>query len=413
MHLVPALCPQCGGALDVDPSQEAAVCKFCGTPFITEKAIQNYNITNVTNNVTNVTNNVTNVQHINAQEVNLQTGPTAQELLDNLKALTKRGNSRYSDIILETKGELEKKFPSDYRVDEAALFLELSSSMEYRKKDLAKARKELESPWSYFVNTRGEPTLKSLFDSLTAANAEVAQGYYREFTQEVNEMLEPFCGQRFTGGIPFVKLIFLDGIDYDLYLKNTTIHESTGFDYTTLKPIYDSENKAKRNGEWEILQDKLKTAEDCDWTEPDEEYIIWLIHKLENCEFDKYKCNPDIYAPFVKGLEKHVSPEGLERLKKERAEEEFKKKTELYEKAYKVNEDKWKDYLSLLQAGKVGDAYKKLQYIATSNQYFNASAELTKFQKKLFGVKYLGDISSLTLEGLIERSLNDAGIKKP
>ncbi|MBQ8075594.1 MAG: hypothetical protein IJ237_06375 [Oscillospiraceae bacterium] len=47
-HLVPAVCTQCGGQLEVDPSQEAAVCKYCGTPFIVEKAIQNYNVQHAT-----------------------------------------------------------------------------------------------------------------------------------------------------------------------------------------------------------------------------------------------------------------------------------------------------------------------------------------------------------------------------
>ena len=46
VKFVPAICPKCGGQLEVDPSQEAAVCKFCGTPFIVDKAIQNYSIQN-------------------------------------------------------------------------------------------------------------------------------------------------------------------------------------------------------------------------------------------------------------------------------------------------------------------------------------------------------------------------------
>ena len=46
--LVPAVCTQCGAALEVDPSQEAAVCKYCGTAFIVEKAIHNYNIQHAT-----------------------------------------------------------------------------------------------------------------------------------------------------------------------------------------------------------------------------------------------------------------------------------------------------------------------------------------------------------------------------
>jgi tetratricopeptide (TPR) repeat protein len=44
--VVPAKCTNCGAALKVDPSQEAAVCPFCNTPYIIEKAIKNYNVTN-------------------------------------------------------------------------------------------------------------------------------------------------------------------------------------------------------------------------------------------------------------------------------------------------------------------------------------------------------------------------------
>lgn len=46
MPLVPAICTSCGAQLEVDSSQEAAICKFCNTPFVTEKAINNYSINN-------------------------------------------------------------------------------------------------------------------------------------------------------------------------------------------------------------------------------------------------------------------------------------------------------------------------------------------------------------------------------
>ena len=48
MPLVPAKCTQCGATLTIDPSQDAAVCPFCSTPFVVEKAINNYNVTNQT-----------------------------------------------------------------------------------------------------------------------------------------------------------------------------------------------------------------------------------------------------------------------------------------------------------------------------------------------------------------------------
>lgn len=46
MPLVDAKCTNCGGALQVDSAKEAAVCPFCGSAFIVEKAVQNFNITN-------------------------------------------------------------------------------------------------------------------------------------------------------------------------------------------------------------------------------------------------------------------------------------------------------------------------------------------------------------------------------
>jgi hypothetical protein len=44
---VPAKCTQCGAALEVDKSQDAAICPYCKTPFIVDKAINNYNVGNI------------------------------------------------------------------------------------------------------------------------------------------------------------------------------------------------------------------------------------------------------------------------------------------------------------------------------------------------------------------------------
>jgi len=44
--LVSACCTNCGAGLQVDPGLQAAVCPFCNTPYIVERAIQNFNITN-------------------------------------------------------------------------------------------------------------------------------------------------------------------------------------------------------------------------------------------------------------------------------------------------------------------------------------------------------------------------------
>ena len=48
MPLVPAKCTNCGSGLDVDSAQAAAICPSCGSAFVVEQAITNYNTTNVT-----------------------------------------------------------------------------------------------------------------------------------------------------------------------------------------------------------------------------------------------------------------------------------------------------------------------------------------------------------------------------
>ena len=56
MGLIAAKCTQCGANIQIDDTKEAGICEFCGTAFITEKAINNYNISmdNVVINSDNV-----------------------------------------------------------------------------------------------------------------------------------------------------------------------------------------------------------------------------------------------------------------------------------------------------------------------------------------------------------------------
>lgn len=42
MAFVQAKCTNCGGILAVDNEKDAAICEFCGTPFVVEKAVNNY-----------------------------------------------------------------------------------------------------------------------------------------------------------------------------------------------------------------------------------------------------------------------------------------------------------------------------------------------------------------------------------
>ena len=58
MPIIPAKCTNCGASLEVDNTKDAAICPHCGSAFIVEKAINNYNTTN----------------HISADTVNIYGG---------------------------------------------------------------------------------------------------------------------------------------------------------------------------------------------------------------------------------------------------------------------------------------------------------------------------------------------------
>lgn len=65
MSLVKAECPQFGATIQVDNTKEAGICQYCGTAFITEKAISNYSIVNNTtiqNAIFNVTKTLDEIE---------------------------------------------------------------------------------------------------------------------------------------------------------------------------------------------------------------------------------------------------------------------------------------------------------------------------------------------------------------
>ncbi len=57
MPIIPAKCTSCGASLNVDSTKDASICEYCRTPFIVEKAINNYNISN-TNNISDSVVNI-------------------------------------------------------------------------------------------------------------------------------------------------------------------------------------------------------------------------------------------------------------------------------------------------------------------------------------------------------------------
>ena len=47
MELTEGKCPNCGATVHVDPSKDAAICEYCSSPFVVEKAIKNVSNQNI------------------------------------------------------------------------------------------------------------------------------------------------------------------------------------------------------------------------------------------------------------------------------------------------------------------------------------------------------------------------------
>ena len=94
MPLVPAKCPECGGNVVVDSEKDTWICDFCKTPFVVEKAINNFNTIN------NVTNNVTNNNDIKADVVNVYEGKN-QDFVIKAGRLVKYNGASMDVVIPE------------------------------------------------------------------------------------------------------------------------------------------------------------------------------------------------------------------------------------------------------------------------------------------------------------------------
>lgn len=195
MTLVPAICTQCGSKLEVDPSREAAVCPYCKTPFITQKAINHYNTTNVTN-IGSVHADVLNMTDDNSRDNRVKSGETF---------------ITFNDYVSAEKifGELTKDCPYDYRgwwglirvysVDFSDMTIDgekLSSIAQLYQKAIAVAsideQKAIEPQYEAYYNSVREKLDALLLDTQTKIkNLETEfNRYKRDHEDQINHISE-------------------------------------------------------------------------------------------------------------------------------------------------------------------------------------------------------------------------------
>lgn len=99
MSFVSAQCPKCGGVSQVDRNLDADICKYCGSPFVVEKAIQNYNIVNHND--------------IHDSVVNVYDGSSSIEVLLKRASDWKKIGEYWESNKVYAK--ITKQYPGDYR----------------------------------------------------------------------------------------------------------------------------------------------------------------------------------------------------------------------------------------------------------------------------------------------------------
>ena len=99
MAMIAAKCTNCGANIQVDETKEAGICESCGTAFVTEKAINNYNTYISTNN------------DFSGANINV-TGASVENLIKMAENAIEAGNGKeaidYANRALEINPESSK-----------------------------------------------------------------------------------------------------------------------------------------------------------------------------------------------------------------------------------------------------------------------------------------------------------------
>ena len=85
MNLVQAKCTNCGAVLEVDSKKDAAICPFCGSAYIVERAVANFYGNNTTHIVADTVNIINNEVYKSEASVNPRAIGTNNQLINKIQ----------------------------------------------------------------------------------------------------------------------------------------------------------------------------------------------------------------------------------------------------------------------------------------------------------------------------------------
>lgn len=392
MPFVPAKCTQCGANIAVDDSKEAAICTACGTPFITEKAIQNFNITYNTTNVQNTNYNIEGGEvHIHREY------DDAQTLIDNLKGLLiERGYAKNSDPVQKNFATLEEKFPTDYRTDEARWLVkkdekalmrvwEFDREFFCRYADEVKDQNRIVSfrdiDRAVFDRNRHKITNVDLLYRLKDEYADMAAAYQAK-VNEVNRLAKSLFFVDFTGDMNNVKTVVCEFVTYIEAHKN---EEYDGISDETCDKIS------------KFVELKMRLMRVCNKLEfgEDREFMQHFVSWLQT-----------YYVSYARNKKAIISDQGILDFIPE-----LKSKWGAKDFCVKSIVDYWKEFPTSV-AKEQYDYLERTKNLKGVPKYA-AQLQAEAFKKSLFGVKRILEdpvndpigIKQLSKERLIEKSI--------
>lgn len=202
MALVKAQCTNCGGTLEVDQSKDAAICPFCNTPYVVEKAINLYKTENHNHIVNNITYN--------------GKGLIPEEKLKNALILAQQNDFNASRKLLN---EYKMVKPDDWRMWYGYYFVSNASdndawnkTLQYCSDDNKTTLSDLES-----INESKNCTKKDIQDSKTE---------YSDYLSSVNTLSNDLRNSLTIIALMAFSFFLLIGL-VALYTNVNTISKST------------------------------------------------------------------------------------------------------------------------------------------------------------------------------------------
>ena len=365
MELKTAICPACKQQIKVDASETIDFCKKCGKPLNTKKAIEFYT---------------------DSVEQEKKRHKPSDQAIEKFNAILAQ-DSNLAEQYLE---ELQRKEYGGvyYSIDIENIFKTLETFDR-----IIKFKDKLD----YLVE------VKKKFEQISEINPHIGEMYRKLFCGYVNEQVKLKTNRTFTGELPYLKLIVGDINDWLDAVVSEMFEQS------------------KKHTEFPSMHWRILSINTSKWSYPaqgnDDDYVLSLIENIYNYEHltkneeinssysnnivcgyyiswvverRKVKTNINNLSQLATNLSELLSPNGKQQFEKMSQEHDLQLKNER-EIVYNVELAFWREYITLLETGKIKEAFN---YI-TTNPLANSSLaryEQGLFKKGLFGMKYKGNI---------------------